>query len=170
MIVEVLGLIIAVGAMIIVIVRRQLQQNRVRTQTNLEESAAQVQLQLEDVADNVIKRIENRINHLELLIEEADEKINLLDEKIKLIGLKETIIPKQPLTVDQQTQSLADSSTGLQNLQTKPPLVTKRVFHESKTNQLVMKLLDSGHSMEDIAKKTGMGKGAILLIKEMHKS
>lgn len=170
MIVEVLGLIIAVGAMIIVIVRRQLQQNRVRTQTNLEESAAQVQLQLEDVADNVIKRIENRINHLELLIEEADEKINLLDEKIKLIGLKETIIAQQPLKVDQQTQSLTDSSTGLQNIQTKPPLATKRGFHESKTNQLVLKLLDSGHGLDDIAKKTGMGKGAILLIKEMHKS
>ena len=58
---------------------------------NVESSANKFQEQLEEAADLVIQRLEERINYLEDVLEIADAKILNLDEKIRKINLKDCV-------------------------------------------------------------------------------
>ena len=158
--VEIIGFGIIILMMLVVIVRRQYIKNQMKQNKNLEQAANQIQLQIEEVADAVIGRMENRINHLEMLIAEADEKINELDEKIQYL----------------QSNKIVDDSVGQRKEMSSSICAPKTEYRPqkveqnlSKMNKLVLDLFEEGYTLDEIAKKTGMGKGAISLIKEMYK-
>lgn len=176
--VEILGFLIVIVIMMIVIFRRQSMQSKLKERKNLDDSASQLQLQLEEVADAVIGRMENRIDHLEMLIAEADDKIVRLDDQMKCVAaLKEQEALRVEKVVDTQLPALEKIPQELTEAPIAQAMPLPRLSEKkkiavplSKANQAVIDLLDGGYSLNEIAKKTGMGKGAILLIQEMYQA
>lgn len=173
------ALFVIVAVMLIVIIRRQLRQRAAQNGEALEEAAQDFKLQMEEAADRVVKRMENHVNHLELLIAEADDRILQLDEKIQrweaLSREKETA--KAPLaaaqsasrpvaaSVDSDASGLFSAADGaVFGRRARAPLKLSGV-HEK-----VAAMLQSGSSMDEIARETGLGKSAIFLIQELYQA
>lgn len=151
-------------------------------------STREFQNELENTADSVIKRMENHISQLEYLISEADEKILILDKKLK--GANQLIRDlhdlDNPALIDQKkTENLAniyfeekyEESLGLneyvsldesssQNSDPKP--MNKETVGEDK-KRLITAMAGQGYNVTEIAKATGMGKGAVMLVLQLHK-
>lgn len=156
---EMIGFVIVVLGMIFVIVRRQLAKNKANRE-NFGDSASQLQAQLEDAADIIIERMEDHINHLERLIEQADERIIALNHKLAQVDA----LGNRALDMDVKSVKKADISVcrekELKKIEIKP----------TKINKMVFEMLDHGDTIDGIAKQTGLGKGAILLLEELYKS
>ena len=78
---EILGFLIIVGAIIVVIARRQMQQAENDTEV-IEASAGRLRYELEQSADEIISRMAGHIDHLETLLQEADYKADLLERRM----------------------------------------------------------------------------------------
>lgn len=78
---EILGFLIIVGAIIVVIARRQMQQAENDTEV-IEASAGRLRYELEQSADEIISRMAGHIDHLETLLREADYKADLLERRM----------------------------------------------------------------------------------------
>lgn len=180
---EVVGFIIIVLVMVGVIIRRWWLSRKTQSD-RLSESANKLQLQLEEAADTIIKRMENHVNHLEFLIEEADGKIAQLDEKIKTMealaerneeaARQSVIAAEMPVAKPREiTAEKARAKSPLTRSQGEemPEKRKKRMaLKPSKVNAAVLAMLKEGDTLDEIAKRTGIGKGAILLIQGMYKS
>lgn len=144
---------------------------RVDDQANL------FQEQLEQTADKVISRLEEQITHLELLLEEADNKIALLDDRIQ--AADESVHRAGQLTVVDREMSREDGvyqekDTGYYELSNADVAADNMVSpkielfsHDKK--QLIMAMADQGYSVTEIAKATGLGKGEIMLLLQLNK-
>lgn len=182
MLTEWIGFFIVVLVMVFVIVRRQMLKGKL-SQEDFDDSADRLQLRLEDAADHIIERMKDHIDQLELLLGEADEKIALLDsriEQLKILSEKDNVrsvenpdsasneenrrvpkvacIKKFPLV--ESDKSIGNGIRGKKKIELKP----------SKMNQAVLEMLKNGYTIEEISKKMGIGRGAILLIQEMYGS
>lgn len=189
---EAIGFFVIVLVMVIVIIRRQYLKHKSRTET-LSGSANQLQLQMEKTADEIIQRMENQASHLEFLAREADEKILQLDAKIKRI---EELMTELNAENDKDKNVKSNESELFQHpeksclekkcedknsghvffqdekriVEEKEPVSKKKLdVRSSKVNRMVFDLMDRGYTIDEIAKQTGIGKGAILLIQEMYK-
>ena len=120
------------------------------------------QMQLEESADQIIARMQNHVDHLEYLISEADEKIFALDQRLKKIDQLNHEVDVPSKLSDGQEQLVADD--GESNADN--AMINMDV---STLNKQVYSLLDQGMNLNEIAKKTGIGKGAVLLISQMYK-
>lgn len=169
------GLLIIVAVMLIVIIRRQLRQRAARESDVMAASAQELQLQLEETADRIIKRMGNHVDHLEVLIAEADEKIALFDEKIRrwesLSQVAETSdsCPAAKGQADsRRTDALAECSVpgffGAAQRENEQERLPRKL---SGVHEKVATMLKNGKTMDEIARETGLGKGAIFLIQEM---
>lgn len=172
---EIIGFVVIVLVMVIVIIRRQYKKNQLKDKENLETAANQIQLQIEEVADAVIDRMENRINHLEMLIEEADTKINELDDKLQYYQQRDEekafiASVRADKRISAEKSAAVEMQKSVNRTGDSAPVKKFLKPNLSSTNKKVLALLESGYTLDDIAKKTGMGKGAILLIKEMYKN
>jgi hypothetical protein len=74
---EILGFIIIVGAIIVLLARRQLQKVEEDPEV-MEASAGRLRYELEQSADEIINRMAGHIDHLEGLLREADYKAEML--------------------------------------------------------------------------------------------
>lgn len=151
-------------------------------------STREFQNELENTADSVIKRMENHISQLEYLISEADEKLLSLDKKLKsanqlirdlhdfdhptLIDPKKTEDLanihceekyEQPLSFDENVP-VDQSSNQLSD----PKTMNRETIGEDK-KRLIAAMAEQGYNVTEIAKATGMGKGAIMLVLQLHK-
>lgn len=182
MLTELIGIILIILVMVAVIVRRQMLKTKLG-QVEFDDSVDAFQIRLEDAADHIIERMEEHIDQLELLLEEADKKIAILDGRLKELknlstrvdsdttqtfhyvrnegrGEPEKIaLVKESFMLD-SGKGIGKEVSGKKKLELKP----------SKINQAVLEMLNNGHTIDEIAKKTGIGKGAILLIQEMYGS
>jgi hypothetical protein len=145
--------------------------------------AGQLQEQLEQTADTVIRRLETHIAHLELLLDEADGKIAVLDQKLRaadcvLAELEAPLAPPQtlskvvdlrlpaeaPLRVNAVAQShhtpSTESTTGVKD--------SKDNLSGDKRRQ-IMSMSGQGYSVTEIAKTTGLGKGEIMLLLQLNR-
>lgn len=146
---------------------------------NASQSAGEFQAELEKTADNVIKRLETHIAHLELLLEEADQKIALLDQKLQTTNPLPTAAPEitEPslfaaATISEQQPAfelaLSDAGGAQQldnNLATKDHKETISI----DKRRLIFTMAQQGYNVTEIAKTTGVGKGEIMLLLQLHK-
>lgn len=91
---EVLGFFIIVGALIILIVRRDLWQGGKADE--VEEAALKVRFEMEHSADEIIARMGTHIDHLEKLVAEADERAALLSRQIEELRSEKSAEPPPP--------------------------------------------------------------------------
>jgi len=164
---EVIGFLIIIGVMIVVIIRRQFFKKQLE-KNDFDTAANQMQQQFEDTADQIIERIGNEIDRLELLIQVADDKIIQLDQKLKNIAVTKPIEEQKQSFQEVLQESTRDGEIIAKESITE--ILPKRAkLKVSKTNKMVFEMLEQGESIESIAKQTGIGKGAINLIREMYK-
>ena len=151
-------------------------------------STREFQNELENTADSVIKRLENHISQLEYLISEADEKLLSLDKKLKSANqlIRDLHPLDHPTSIDsEKTEDLAnihyeekyeqplsfneyvplnESSNQLSDSKT----MNRETIGEDK-KRLIAAMAEQGYNVTEIAKATGMGKGAIMLVLQLHK-
>jgi hypothetical protein len=148
---------------------------------NVASSANQFQEQIENTADIVIQRLEERICHLESVLEAADAKIMSLDKKIMIAEevLKKEIkdiIPfenidnvsdakreenlKIPTKSNDVAVAVKNNTIGIDNY--------KEIARNNKRNS-VLALADQGYSSVEIAKTTGISKSEIILLLQLNK-
>lgn len=149
---------------------------------NTASSANQFQEQIEQTADIVIQSLEERIRHLESILEVADAKIISLDKKITMAEkiLKkeiEGIIPSE--NVDNVSDSKKEEENGtipthklhgvaINKNNTIGIDNYKEIARNNKRNS-VLALADQGYSSVEIAKTTGISKSEITLLLQLNK-
>lgn len=141
--------------------------------------------QLESTADDLIERLEGRIQRLEYVVAEADVRIEQLE---RLLGEEKSSIA----IADHQPSGEADfvswqpsngelpsafprapsievlpetGGAGAGNMQTMP--IDKGIRHERRNTILAM--AQQGHTIADIAKTTGAGRGEIMLLLQLNR-
>jgi len=151
---------------------------------NTIEPANQFKHQLEQTADEIIGRMENKIAELEYLLEVADEKISKIEEQIKISDAaaassvscspehgtlpgKSTpeynisgftlLEPTSNLDIDQEAEKL-DNLTR-----------TRANQDDDDKRKLVLAMAEQGYNITEISKATGKGKGEIMLLLQLHK-
>lgn len=152
---------------------------------NVASSANQFQNQLEEAADAVIQRLEERISYLEDVLETVDKKIISLDEKIKVASqileqeTKEVIaVPIQSImnssephreemaVINEKLDYMAvplkeeNNILGIDN--------NKEIVRKNKRDS-VLALADQGYNSIEIAKSTGISKSEITLLLQLNK-
>ena len=94
MVVEVMGLLIVAGAVLVLFVRYQSRksQQQVLEQKDMEDSTERLKQELERSGDAIIQRIGSHVDRLEHMVRETDEKEDLLARRIaELQGLRQGI-------------------------------------------------------------------------------
>lgn len=139
---------------------------------NVDTNASQFQEQLQQTADAVIKRLENQIAHLELLLEEADEKIAHLDAQLKQLELNKAIAASPPfferLTATEfEREAIIQEPQHLSKAAPASPLAGDNLTNDKR--KLIIAMADQGYSVTEIAKATGFGKGEIMLLLQLNK-
>lgn len=156
------------------------------TLKDLSGSTKEFQHELEHTADHVIKRMELHIAQLEYLISEADEKIARLDNQLEAaerrINSANTAAASslsensENYAYDQPEDSLLteDSEAAAQGPvreaaggNEQPPAAEGQAGESNK--QAVLAMAEQGYDVTEIAKATGMGRGAIMLLIQLHK-
>lgn len=143
---------------------------RVDDQANL------FQAQLEHTADKVIARLEEQIAHLEVLLEEADNKIALLENKIQAADEAVNRATQLPFSQGkswesgpkQEQDKDPDELPGLE-LEANDTISPKPETINYDKKRLIMAMADQGYSVTEIAKATGLGKGEIMLLLQLNK-
>jgi len=133
--------------------------------------ANRFQEQLEQTADIVIKRLEEKIIHLESLLNEANEKIINLADKIQAAN---EILHRENSSSKESLNPLISSAIG-SNIET----VTNEIAAISINNyknmgrsdkrSSIIEMADLGYDITEIAKTTGISKGEIMLLLQLNK-
>lgn len=129
---EILGFIIIVGAVIVLLARRQMQKADEDVEA-LEVSADRLRRELEQSADEIIGRMAGHIDHLEKLLREADYKTDILERRI---GEAENLRLDEPsrrgiATVDSISPPVEDSNSSSSNSMTAAQLKALEAIREA---------------------------------------
>ena len=129
---EILGFIIIVGAVIVLLARRQMQKADEDVEA-LEVSADRLRRELEQSADEIIGRMAGHIDHLEKLLREADYKTDILERRI---GEAESLRLDEPsrrgiATVDSISPPVEDSNSSSSNSMTAAQLKALEAIREA---------------------------------------
>ena len=151
---------------------------------NVASSANKFQEQLEEAADAVIQRLEDRISYLEDVLATADAKITSLDEKIRTA--KKILEKETKHSIKAPIQSITDSSEFKREEEIRTdekldhmavPLKEsnklgmdnyKEIARNNKRDS-VLALADQGYNSIEIAKITGISKSEIILLLQLNK-
>ncbi|MEN6413162.1 MAG: hypothetical protein ABFC84_10465 [Veillonellales bacterium] len=155
---------------------------------NMTAPTTQLQQQLEQTGDAVIEQMENKIAHLEYLLEAADEKIAKLEKQIIEVkemtqthsvtaGLPQIPIPHQIVKAYTGQEygaiwnhSISDSK--FENSEKNPESETQGSMKQNVSDdkqRLILAMADQGYNVTEISKATGTGKGAIMLLLQLNK-
>ena len=167
--VAIIILCIAVG---IIILKRDALSRLLSSNHEVIRTRSHFQQELEKTAEQVIMQLEDKIFHLEYLLQEADKKMALLDERVALAekayaDLKE--IPLQSATC--QVNLNPNSNYSMSSEQEKKAAIDKVNVNQKQTDKrsLVLEMAAQGYSATEISKTTGIGKGEILLLLQLSK-
>jgi len=199
MITEIMGFLIIIGAVIVILVRRQMQKAVDEDPVVLEASAKRLRDELEQSADEIIARMGAHIDRLERLIREADEKSAALQRRLDAMAAvdeKPLMEPKDAADSFSQTlqQSIAAGEAVRQrgafpaepvnvrdDIETaamqempvppvQPPAEVSSGMEPGEDSMLrAQELLQMGCSTEQISKETNLGRGAIELMRQMRR-
>ncbi|HWR43137.1 DUF6115 domain-containing protein [Sporomusa sp.] len=154
---------------------------------NISAPANEFTQQLEQTADLVVKRLEDEAAQLEVLLDEAEAKIGMLSRQVehatKVIEQLIELENKQVAMTERNQVNLPaieinDRPIALSQFETVQPLdkagITdkKSVTNESlniEKHRLIIAMAEQGYNVTEIAKATGMGKGEIMLLLQLHK-
>lgn len=148
---------------------------------NVASSTGQFQEQIEETAEFVIQRLEEKIRHLEELLAEADIKIAKLDARITMtekVATKktETGILFHKLSNfsennkrDNKDEGPAHHLNSLQAASNTGIDQDKEAARIHKRNS-VLALAKEGYSSIEIAKNTGISKSEIMLLLQLNKN
>ena len=131
------------------------------------------QEELERTADAAIRRLETQIAHLEMLLDEADAKIELLDRKLQEAeGIRDNPAP-QPVTVPPPRIDLRlPAEPPPSPTVPEPPAAEEPPAKDillADRRKLILTMAGQGYSVTEIAKTTGTGKGEIMLLLQLNK-
>ena len=136
--------------------------------------AGELRQELEKTVDVAIGRLEQQIAHLELLLDEADAKIEQLDAKLQATERLLTqasspepapLSPPRTLDVRLAPEAPPPMSTPPPPLEEPPPRETPG----ADRRRLIITMAEQGYSVTEIAKATGTGKGEIMLLLQLNK-
>lgn len=141
--------------------------------------ANELQEQLERTADTVVRRLEDKIAHLEYLLDEADAKIELLEKSIENSPPKNQEVPQsivlpapmQVMTAYKSNQNLADKPKIATISAVPAPEVPESgngVYNDKK--RVILSMAEQGYNVTEIAKVLGMGKGEVMLLLQLNKA
>lgn len=154
---------------------------------NLSAPADEFVRQLEQTADLAVKRLEDEAMQLELLLDEAEAKIARLTEQVEaankvLQQLSESDCKQGPATEQEQpiapaagmnSISLAPEQPAIAGDFAKTAVIDSRPIHpepvKHERHRIIMAMADQGYNVTEIAKATGIGKGEIMLLLQLHK-
>lgn len=143
---------------------------------HVDDQASLFQEQLEHTADKVIARLEEQITHLEVLLEEADNKIALLENKIQAADEAVNRVIHLPPSQEKswecgpkQEQGQNTDELPCLDLETNDTIPPKPETINYDKKRLIMAMADQGYSVTEIAKATGLGKGEIMLLLQLNK-
>lgn len=144
---EILGFIIIVGAIIVLLARRQLQKVEEDPEV-MEASAGRLRYELEQSADEIINRMAGHIDHLEGLLREADYKAEMLQQRIdELQKLQQRPVVNSVQSQQFQAQSVAEPQSIAVNQPTAEPLASEEVVSPRDEESDFSQLLES--NMQD---------------------
>ena len=144
---EILGFIIIVGAIIVLLARRQLQKVEEDPEV-MEASAGRLRYELEQSADEIINRMAGHIDHLEGLLREADYKAEMLQQRIdELQKLQQSPVVNSVQSQQFQAQSVAEPQSIAENQPTAKPLAAEEVVFPRDGESDFSQLLES--NMQD---------------------
>jgi transcriptional regulator with GAF, ATPase, and Fis domain len=153
--------------------------------SNLSHSTQELQHELESTADHVIKQMEGHIQQLEYLISEADEKISELDNKLahanQIIhdlcsldngantGSEHVLTNHQNKQFDDflLKEDISRPETPVEKSETQKTVIKEVISDDKK--RLISAMAEQGYNVTEIAKATGIGKGAIMLMLQLYK-
>ncbi|MFA6850018.1 MAG: hypothetical protein WCS30_06665 [Selenomonadaceae bacterium] len=181
MVTEIMGFLIIIGVLLVVVVRRQMQKSLEKPE-QINASVAALQSELENAGDAIIKRIGTQVDRLEDLVAQADEKIAVLDAKLQAcesvkINAVQAVTSEMTETAKKEekvafkgefAETLAAAERASERQSIKECHVVGKKIPSSSSIQVAC-LLEDGYSIEEVSRKTGMGKGAIELICEMNR-
>lgn len=132
------------------------------------------QEELERTADAAIRRLETQIAHLELLLDEADAKIDLLDRKLQEAGNLPAGSEPSPAPNPAPARIDLRLPAELPPIPNDPEPATAEEPPAKETLQadrrkLILTMAGQGYSVTEIAKATGTGKGEIMLLLQLNK-
>jgi len=160
---EVLGFLIIVGALVVLVIRRQMKPTEERQTAD---AAEQMRLELERSADEIIARMGEHMDHLEALIAEADKRIALLDHRAAEPpnGQSDTDFSRLLADSLQQEEETAGAAAAESFAEAAVPAESS----EPDTSfARARELLQQGAPAEEIARETNIGRGAIELLRQM---
>jgi len=136
--------------------------------------------ELERTGDELIARLEERIQHLEYVIAEADVRIEELEKRLgerAEEGLtpsdqqaeKTGITDWQPLSFEARATSpvKAEEIPPRQEIAEEQAKNAKGMKEERRA--IIIAMAQQGHSITEIAKATGAGRGEIMLLLQLHR-
>lgn len=137
--------------------------------------ANELQEQLERTADTVVRRLEDKIAHLEYLLDEADAKIVLLEKYIEEAPKEPEVLPqvKVPAAPVQVMTAYKVSNNIQQPEQSDaapPPDNESSVGAHNDKKSVVLAMAEQGYNVTEIAKVLGMGKGEVMLFLQLNKA
>ncbi|MBP2642450.1 MAG: hypothetical protein H6Q67_337 [Firmicutes bacterium] len=136
--------------------------------------ADELRQELEQTAEQIIRRLETQIAHLELLLEEADTKTDLLARQLKLAerySLDEELLMQIASAKAETHGQKEDEKVFLEepNLSSELRVSEQREGLGADKRQMILAMANQGYNAMEIAKATGLGKGEILLMLQLNK-
>lgn len=133
-------------------------------------AAAAFRQELEHTGDELVGRLEERIQRLEYLLAEADVRIEQLEAQLGAAMRQQG----QPVP---QTDALATETPGAAVPQREEPALptlpegsaAKPGGLKEERRKTVLSMAEQGYTITEIAKATGAGKGEILLLLQLHR-
>jgi len=155
---------------------------------NVSGSANEFQSQLEQTADIVLRRLDNQISHLEYLLAEAEDKIRILENQLehakKIVEQTGSATQFKLLEAIENTEQreanndevdknvvIAEADNFVKNSLIQDQSIktmSKETISDDK-RRLIIAMSEQGYNLTEIAKATGIGKGAIMLVLQLNK-
>ncbi|MCE5284758.1 MAG: hypothetical protein LLG02_02770 [Pelosinus sp.] len=141
--------------------------------------ANELQEQLERTADTVVRRLEDKIGHLEYLLDEADTKIQLLEKYMEAAPQKEEEVPQsivppapmQVMTAYKSNQNVPERTTISTISEVPEPVALQsETGDQSDKKRVVLSMAEQGYNVTEIAKVLGLGKGEVMLLLQLNKA
>ena len=150
---------------------------------NMQSSTAAFQAQLEEAAAKIVRQMEERMNHLEFLLAESEEKSRKLEEKLqaaeKFLKLSEgkdvfAAADNSGVVHIQETEAasrlvLAENQFVAAEKYKNQSLTHEEGFENNDRRKLILTMAEQGYNVTEIARATGVGKGEIMLLLQLHR-
>lgn len=173
-----LAIVAIIAIMGLVIYKRHVFERQVASRGALDSAAMQLRNSIEMTAELMIERMQEQAEQLTFIINEADGRIAAVDERIKkletLLNQSETVSMDLKQEVQAIKKVVQEQKEAIeQQAQTAVQAVAVKdadMMGQSELNKRIFSMLDNGEDIEYISRVTGVGKGAIALIKQMYKN